>query len=33
MRKTVQLFHDMLTKGVNQLWGDQNCEDRSFAPT
>ena len=26
MRKTVQLFHDMLTKGMNQLQDDPNCE-------
>ena len=26
MGKTVQLFHDVLTKVVNQLLGDPNCE-------
>ena len=26
MTKTVQLFHDMLRKGVSQLLGDPNCE-------
>ena len=26
MGKTVQLFHDMFTKGVNQLLGDPNCD-------
>ena len=26
MRKNLQLFHDMVTKGVNQLLGDPNYE-------
>ena len=26
LEKTVQLFHGMVTKGVNQLLGDPNCE-------
>ena len=26
MGKDVQLFHDMVTKGVNQLLGDPKCK-------
>ena len=33
MRETVQLFHDMLTKDVNQLLGDPNATNPCTRPS